>query len=137
MPTKRPCVFIGSSTEGLEIARAIQVNLDQACELTIWGQGIFGLGGGTLENLVEKLDDFDFAIFVLTPDDLVTSRGRRQESPRDNVLLELGLQQAAHWYSSRASASFSSSEMHAPHRHWAQSAGLSATLKFAWGHLGL
>ena len=84
-------MFIGSSQEGLPIAKAIQANLDYYCETTVWSQGVFGLGGGTLEMLVDRLDDFDFACLVLTPDDLIKSRKGPSPSPRDNVLLELGL----------------------------------------------
>jgi hypothetical protein len=84
-------MFIGSSAEGLAVAEAIQLNLDYACEVTIWSQGVFGLGKGTLESLVGRLGDFDFAALVLTPDDLTLSRDEIQSSPRDNVLLELGL----------------------------------------------
>lgn len=91
MSDRRPGVFIGSSREGLPIAEALQVNLDRACEVVVWSQGVFGLGGGTLETLVEKLPEFDFAVLILTADDLVESRGEEQPSPRDNVLLELGL----------------------------------------------
>jgi predicted nucleotide-binding protein len=87
----RPSVFIGSSAEGLRIAKFIQVELDHACEVTIWSQGVFGLGDGTLEALVRAVGEFDFAILVLTPDDLVESRGAEKQAPRDNVLLELGL----------------------------------------------
>jgi hypothetical protein len=91
MAERRPSVFIGSSSEGEEIAKAIQVNLDRACEVTLWSQGVFGLSEGTLESLVDKAHTFDFAILVLTPDDMTSSRGKRQQSPRDNVLLELGI----------------------------------------------
>tara|TARA_R110002049_G_scaffold277666_1_gene456232 strand:+ start:100 stop:1062 length:963 start_codon:yes stop_codon:yes gene_type:complete len=91
MTKPRPSVFIGSSAEGLEIAEAIQLNLDYACQVTIWHQGVFGLGQGTLESLVERLSDFDFAVLVLTPDDVTLSRESLEQSPRDNVLLELGL----------------------------------------------
>jgi len=84
-------VFIGSSTEGLPVAEAIQQNLDYACDTTVWSQGIFGLGEGSLEALVDRVGDFDFAVLVLTPDDVVTSRGKAEQSARDNVLLELGL----------------------------------------------
>ncbi|MFZ4470120.1 MAG: TIR domain-containing protein [Pirellula sp.] len=87
----RPSVFIGSSSEGLAVARAIQVNLDYACEVVIWSQGVFGLGGGTLDALVAALDTFDFAVLTVTPDDMTESRDREQNSPRDNVLLELGM----------------------------------------------
>jgi hypothetical protein len=91
--TKRlPSLFIGSSVEGLSIARKLQIGLEYDCEVTIWNQGVFGLGQGTLESLVRMLDRFDFAILVLTPDDLVHSRDRSAvQAPRDNVLFELGL----------------------------------------------
>jgi hypothetical protein len=82
--TPRPSVFIGSSSEGLAIAKAIQANLDSVAETTLWSQGVFGLSEGTLESLVARSREFDFAL-------LIESRTRRTPSPRDNVLLELGL----------------------------------------------
>jgi hypothetical protein len=91
MAERRSSVFVGSSAEGLPVAEAIQLNLDRACEVVIWSQGVFGLSGGTLETLVDKAAGFDFAILVVTPDDMTQSRGESQQSPRDNVLLELGL----------------------------------------------
>lgn len=87
----RPVVFIGSSAEGLDIARALQVNLDFDAEVIVWSQGLFGLSEGGLASLVEKADMFDFAILVLTPDDLTESRKATLQSPRDNVVFELGL----------------------------------------------
>ena len=87
----RPAVFIGSSKEGLSIAEQIQVNLDFDCEVTLWSQGIFGLSFGTLESLVDRMKTFDFAVLVLTQDDLVHSRDSTQPAPRDNVVLELGI----------------------------------------------
>ncbi|MEN9866536.1 MAG: hypothetical protein RL748_2126 [Pseudomonadota bacterium] len=91
MARERPTLFVGSSSEGLKIAKAIQVLLDHSCEVTIWSQGIFGLSEGTLESLVSAMDDFDFAVLVLTPDDLLTSRNEITPTARDNVLFELGL----------------------------------------------
>jgi len=41
--------------------------------------------------LVLALDDFDFAVLVLTTDDMVVRHGEERPSPRDNVLFELGL----------------------------------------------
>jgi predicted nucleotide-binding protein len=91
MSTARPSVFIGSSTEGLGVAKAIQMNLDHVCTSVIWSQGVFGLSEGTLEALAERLEEFDFGVLVLTPDDLLTSRKKKAPAPRDNVLLELGM----------------------------------------------
>lgn len=84
-------IFIGSSREGLDIARAAELLLALDAEVTLWNEGVFGLSYGTLESLVSKLSYFDFSILVLTPDDVTNSRGAEQNSPRDNVLLELGL----------------------------------------------
>jgi predicted nucleotide-binding protein len=87
----RPAVFLGSSVEGRHIAKAIQVNLDHVCETTTWDQGVFGLSDATLDSLNKVMAISDFAILVLTPDDMVKARWKRSHMPRDNVLFELGL----------------------------------------------
>ncbi|HEX3148137.1 MAG TPA: nucleotide-binding protein [Gemmataceae bacterium] len=91
METPKPAIFIGSSSEGLEVAREIELQLQTVAEPTIWKDGFFTLGSGTLESLVDALGQFDFAIMVLSPDDLLESRAQSYSSPRDNVLFELGL----------------------------------------------
>lgn len=92
MPSRdRPTMFIGSSAEGLLIAQAIQVEMDRECEVEIWHQGAFGLMGGTLESLVIASERFDFATFVVVPNDTTTSRRKKLETTRDNVIFELGL----------------------------------------------
>jgi hypothetical protein len=84
-------MFIGSSVEGKRIAENIQEQLEYDVDSTVWHQGIFGLSGGTLETLVNCVNDFDFATLVLTGDDLIEKRNVSGRSPRDNVLFELGL----------------------------------------------
>jgi len=91
MATLQPSVFIGSSSEGLEVAREVELHLQADALTTIWKDGVFGLGSGTLESLINALEQFDFAIMILSPDDLLESRGTSYSSPRDNVLFELGL----------------------------------------------
>jgi len=86
-----PAVFIGSSTEGLDVAREVEMQLQHDAITTIWKDDVFGLGSGTLESLMNVLEQFDFAVVVLSPDDLIESRGQSYASPRDNVLFELGL----------------------------------------------
>lgn len=90
-PTVRPAMFIGSSVEGLPVAKAVQALLDRPCEAEVWSQGTFGLSAGTLESLVLALGRFDFAVLVLTPDDLTVHRGAARPVARDNVVFELGL----------------------------------------------
>ncbi len=87
----KPSVFIGCSIEGLNVAKILQLNLEHGINGTIWHQGVFGLSKGTLETLVEKAKSFDYAILVLSQDDVLISRGDIKMSARDNVLFELGL----------------------------------------------
>lgn len=87
----KPSVFVGSSTEGLEAARAIKVQLDEDAEVELWNEGVFALGQGTLESMTLALNRFDFAILVLTADDSITTRGVEYRAARDNVLIEVGL----------------------------------------------
>jgi hypothetical protein len=86
-----PIVFVGSSSEGLDIAQAIRNQLQDVAQVSIWNEGVFGLSRGTLESLVSALEDFDFAVLVITADDLVISRGSESQAPRDNIMFELGL----------------------------------------------
>ncbi len=86
-----PRVFVGSSSEALSIAQAIQMLLAPVAKIRLWNQGIFGLGRNVLESLIEAVDNSDFAIFILRGDDSVTSRGTSSLATRDNVLFELGL----------------------------------------------
>ena len=87
----RPSLFIGSSSEGEAIARALQAELERYVDSTVWSQGVFGLSQSGLEALDPKARTFDFAALVLSADDLVAKRGRIGAAPRDNVLLEAGL----------------------------------------------
>lgn len=91
MKKNKPKLFIGSSVEGLEVAYAIQSELEHDSEPTVWSQGVFNLTQSTLSDLLSALDTFDAAIFVMSPDDVVKMRGQEQTVTRDNVLFELGM----------------------------------------------
>ena len=87
----KPRIFIGSSVEGLNVAKAIQQNLDHFAETTIWQQNIFQLSTPALTSLIKAVNSFDFGIFIFYPDDLVKIRGNEHLSVRDNVIFETGL----------------------------------------------
>ncbi|MFL5383686.1 MAG: nucleotide-binding protein, partial [Longimicrobiaceae bacterium] len=87
----RPRLFIGSSSEALDIARALQTQMDYDLECTIWTQGVFQPGQFTLEALVDAANGFDFAVLIAQSDDKSESRGSTFVTPRDNVLFELGM----------------------------------------------
>lgn len=88
---EKPRVFIGSSGEASEIAVFIQEALEKISEPTVWTQGLFTPGKTIFENLIDMLFDFDFGIFVFSPDDKIISNGTAHSAIRDNVLLELGM----------------------------------------------
>ncbi len=73
LPDPKPLLFIGSSTEGLEPARAIRNLLDSEVQSWLWNEAFFQFGLGFLESLVVRLKTFDFAVLVATPDDETTS----------------------------------------------------------------
>jgi hypothetical protein len=91
MSVQRPAVFIGSSSEGKPWAEHLQAALEEHCESTVWDQGVFGLSASGLFALVKETRRVDFAILVLTPDDLTHVRGVDAASARDNVIFEAGL----------------------------------------------
>ncbi|PDT48600.1 hypothetical protein CO661_09085 [Sinorhizobium fredii] len=86
-----PRLFIGSASENLDVAYAVQEVLERDAEVTVWTQGIFDLSKYTLDALTETLDTVDFGLFVLSPNDVVTIRDETKRVARDNVIFELGL----------------------------------------------
>jgi predicted nucleotide-binding protein len=91
MDTSDPSLFIGSSTEGLPIAHALQAELDEECEPLVWKQDVFGPTATTISSLLEIAENSDFAALILTPDDSLVLRGVESAAARHNVIFELGL----------------------------------------------
>ena len=90
--SEKPRVFVGSSSEGLAIANKVQELLAHDATVVVWNQGtVFGLGTATLEALEKAVLDYDFAVFVFSPDDELHTRGESKPIARDNVVFELGL----------------------------------------------
>ncbi|HEY4087272.1 MAG TPA: TIR domain-containing protein [Bryobacteraceae bacterium] len=87
-------LFVGSSVNGLNYARAAQTNLNYDAWIRVWNQGIFGTGSYPVDDLLKALDDHDFGAFIFLPEDVLIINGRgpaEQKAVRDNVLFELGM----------------------------------------------
>lgn len=87
----RPRIFIGCSTEALDIAHGVQENLDRYADCHVWDQAVMELSRSTMENLMTQLDQSDYAIFVFSADDVTKIRDSTYSAVRDNVLYEFGL----------------------------------------------
>lgn len=91
-PREQPAVFIGSSTEGVDLAQHISSRFRRLRTVPkCWTNGVFEASKTTIESLVAISGECDFAILVLTADDVTVSRSKAKPSPRDNVIFELGL----------------------------------------------
>jgi hypothetical protein len=87
----RSTIFIGSSKEALPVASAIKTSLSEDFAVEIWNEHLFQMGEDTLTGLLRFVNYYDFGLLVMTNDDICKSRGNKSRSPRDNVVLELGM----------------------------------------------
>lgn len=87
---EKPRLFVGSSSEALDIAETICLNLREVAEIRLW-KNVFDLGDTTIETLFDELDRSDYAVLVTSSDDKIVHRGKRKDVARDNVVFEAGL----------------------------------------------
>lgn len=93
-PNATPMMFLGSSVEGLEVARLVESGFrhEDSIRVVPWYTGgVFGPSQYTVDDLVRYADRADFAAFVFGQDDKLHTRGKRYLVPRDNIVFELGL----------------------------------------------
>jgi predicted nucleotide-binding protein len=91
-PNPQPRLFIGSSAENLPVAREIQSGLSHdKMIVSVWTDGVFRASKTAVESLLVAVRASDFAVLLITPDDIVVSRDIESPAPRDNVVFELGL----------------------------------------------
>jgi hypothetical protein len=93
MPQQKPTVFIGSSSEESATLTTVTRLLKPFATVTPWtcGDEFKRIGDYFLDSLITASENFDFAVLIFGPDDLVTSREELYYAPRDNVVFELGL----------------------------------------------
>jgi hypothetical protein len=90
--SEKPRVFIASSSEQLAVAQQIAKALNDPKEWTVvvWDKA-FDFSASFIESLERELGRADFAMVVLTGDDVANVRKKAAVLPRDNVIFELGL----------------------------------------------
>jgi hypothetical protein len=91
MSMQKPRVFVGSSVKGLDIARHARAALTHDANVELWEDALFKSTNVPVENLLRLIQEYDFALFILHPEDKATVREEQEVTVRDNVILELGL----------------------------------------------
>lgn len=86
----RPRVFVGTPAEERSVAEALKQGLEGFADVTLWCQGVFESAGSAPESLLEASRSFDFAAFVMPPDDLKAKRAPKA-TLRESMLLPFGL----------------------------------------------
>src|SRR5687767_142233 len=88
----KPRLFIGSSSESQALVNSFAKHLSGAAKVEKWWESkSFRPTTSTLASLQFAVREHDFGLMVFARDDVSKSRGRTSKSPRDNVVLELGL----------------------------------------------
>lgn len=87
----RSRIFIGSSSESLQVANQVKSLLEKNFDVYIWTDGVFKSNESTLQTLLKSAGLFDFGIMILSKDDFTESRGEYFETVRDNTLFEFGV----------------------------------------------
>lgn len=87
----KPRIFIGSSSEGLDVANKVKAHLSDFAECVIWNEDVFSFNQSYFDTLLKIINFYDYGILVATSDDFTESREKAFEAPRDNVIFEFGL----------------------------------------------
>lgn len=85
-----PRVFVASSTASAPLAHRLADRLKPDIAADVWDT-LFKPGDNTLDNLLLFSSLYEFGIFVLSADDLTTTKDVQRYQPRDNVIFELGI----------------------------------------------
>jgi len=85
---QKPVVLINPSREGLKYAKVVQQELEYSASTVMWSEYEFTDGRIWIENLIRDAGRFDFAVFVLTEEDVGWLRGERDA--RTTVAFQAG-----------------------------------------------
>lgn len=86
-----PKVIVFSSSERKSVRDRLINALKDVCIATSWDKGFFPISQTAYSAFQHLANQYDFAIIILSPDDMVKCRGKAYMQPRDNLLFELGV----------------------------------------------
>jgi hypothetical protein len=87
----KPRIFVGSSTEAIELARNVGAAIEAAgMTAVVWDTGAFPAGSTLLERIESFGDDFEGAVLLFTPDVVSVRSGQTAGEPVSNVMFEYG-----------------------------------------------
>lgn len=87
----RPRLFVGSSMEGRRVAELLRAGLHELAEVTLWCRGAFEPPATMLNGVLDATHVFDFAAFVMSPEEISPKRGNGRATARESVALQLGV----------------------------------------------
>jgi CRP/FNR family transcriptional regulator, cyclic AMP receptor protein len=87
----KPRIFIGSSTEALQLAHKVGTAIEVAgMTPVVWDTGAFPVGSTLLERIDSFADEFVGAVLLFTPDVNSVRNGQTSDEPVSNVMFEYG-----------------------------------------------
>lgn len=83
-------IFIASSGAALELAKQLRAQLDpKTCEGKLWTEvSQQAAGQSILTMLKEAAKEYDFAVIILTNDDIMVGKAGETPKARDNCVFE-------------------------------------------------
>lgn len=85
-------IIMFSSKETLELAQRVQKTFfSKKFSVKLWTNGFFQFSKSYIDNFEYMDEYYDFAVFIMSDDDVVQYRNEQYFKPRDNIIFELGL----------------------------------------------
>ncbi len=87
----KPKVFVGASSEAVQVDRRVRAILEGLGAEVLGWREVFHPGDFLLDTILNVGASVDASVLIAAPDDLCIIRSEDRLTPRDNVILELGI----------------------------------------------
>jgi hypothetical protein len=88
---RKPRLFVGSSQDGRRIAELLKGGLEVLTEVTVGCKAPLETPSGVIDGVLDAARAFDFAVFVMTSDEMAPKRSSARSTEREALLLQLGV----------------------------------------------